>query len=94
MLITGACISLLAACGQHTPQPAAEGAYPLMTLQPQDRRLSVKYSAVVEGKQDVEVRPQVSGMITQVCVEGGPQVSNGQVLFVINLYHALGGGGE
>lgn len=55
-----------------------------MTLKPEDRQLSVKYSAVIEGKQDVEVRPQVSGTITQVCVEEGARVRKGQVLFIID----------
>lgn len=58
--------------------------YPLLTLKPETRTFSVKYSAVVEGKQDVEVRPQVSGTITQVCVEEGAKVRKGQVLFVID----------
>ena len=39
---------------------------------------------VIEGKQDVEVRPQVSGTITQVCVEEGARVRKGQVLFIID----------
>lgn len=46
--------------------------------------LSVKYSAVIEGKQDVEIRPQVSGTITQVLVEEGAHVRKGQILFVID----------
>lgn len=94
MLIRGACISLFAACRQHTSPQAVEGAYPLMTLQPEDRQLSVKYPAVIEGKHHVEVRPQGEGMITQACVEERVRVCNGQVLFVINMYNALGGGGE
>ena len=55
-----------------------------MTLKPEDRQLSVKYSAVIEGKQDVEIRPQVSGTITKVCVEEGARVHKGQILFIID----------
>lgn len=51
---------------------------------PEDRELTVKYSAVIEGKQDVEVRPQVSGTLTQVCMQEGARVRKGQVLFVID----------
>lgn len=58
--------------------------YLLMTLSPEDRHLSVKYSAVIEGRQDVEIRPQVSGLITQVLVEEGALVRKGQTLFVID----------
>lgn len=56
----------------------------MMTLKAEDRTLSLKYSAVTEGRQDVEVRPQISGKITQVCVKEGAYVRKGQVLFVID----------
>lgn len=56
----------------------------MMTLKTEDRTLSLKYSAVTEGRQDVEVRPQISGKITQVCVKEGAYVRKGQVLFVID----------
>lgn len=55
-----------------------------MVVAPQHETLSVKYSAVLEGRQDVEVRPEVSGLITKVCVEEGAKVRKGQVLFVID----------
>lgn len=86
-LVTVFCMSgsmLLAGCRQKAPQQAVTGDYPLMTLKLEDRQLSVKYSAVIEGRQDVEVRPQVSGTITKVCVDEGAQVRKGQVLFVID----------
>ena len=78
------CMCLLTGCRQHAKQQEDGGNYPLMTLKPENRQLSVKYSAVIEGKQDVEVRPQVSGTITQVCVEEGARVHKGQVLFIID----------
>lgn len=77
-------MSLLAGCGQKTMQNEGGNNYPLMTVKPADRTLSVKYSAVIQGKQDVEVRPQVSGTITQVLVAEGARVQKGQVLFVID----------
>lgn len=80
----GLCCLALSAC-QQSRKPQEEGRkYPLLTLTPEDRQLSVKYSAVIEGKQDVEVRPQVSGTITQVLVEEGAHVHKGQVLFIID----------
>lgn len=77
-------VLLLAGCQQKNQQQAETGDYPLMTLKQEDRQLSVKYSAVIEGRQDVEVRPQVSGTITKVCVDEGAQVHKGLVLFVID----------
>lgn len=78
------CLSLLVACKQAPDGSQREESYPLLTLKPENRELSVKYSAVIEGRQDVEVRPQVSGTITQVCVEEGARVRKGQVLFIID----------
>lgn len=78
------CLGLLVGCQGQAPQQGGQSDYPLLTLKPEDRQLSVKYSAVIEGKQDVEIRPQVSGTITNVCVEEGARVSKGQVLFVID----------
>lgn len=83
-MIAGLSVLLFAACQQKAQQQATEEEYPLMTLKPEDRQLSVKYSAVIEGRQDVEVRPQVSGTITDVCVEEGARVRKGQILFIID----------
>ena len=55
-----------------------------MELTTSDRALSVKYSTVLQGRQDVEIRPQVGGTITQVLVQEGANVRKGQVLFVID----------
>lgn len=80
----GLCCLALSACQQSRKPQEEGGKYPLLTLTPEDRQLSVKYSSVIEGKQDVEVRPQVSGTITQVLVEEGAHVHKGQVLFIID----------
>lgn len=83
-IVIAGCLSLLAACKPGTEGTTGGASYPLLTLKPEDRELSVSYSAVIEGRQDVEVRPQVSGTLTQVCVEEGARVRKGQVLFVID----------
>ena len=41
-------------------------------------------AAIIKGKKDVEIRPQVSGFITRVCVDEGQQVRAGQTLFIID----------
>lgn len=75
---------LFVGCKQEPKHREGLESYPLMTVTPEDRELSVKYSAVIEGRQDVEVRPQVSGTITQVLVSEGARVKKGQVLFIID----------
>lgn len=73
------------ACKQNrNVQQGTGNDYLLLTLTREDRKLSVKYSAVIEGKQDVEIRPQVSGFITDVRVKEGAYVNKGDILFVID----------
>ena len=49
-----------------------------------DRTLTTGYSAAISGVQTVEIRPQVSGMITDILIEEGESVHKGQVLFIID----------
>lgn len=86
IIITAAAGLLLASCdgGNVRTDSGTPQEYPLMVVKPEDKSLSVKYTAVLEGKQDVEVRPEVSGLITKVCVEEGAKVRKGQVLFIID----------
>ena len=42
------------------------------------------FSATIEGRQDVEIYPQLSGKISKVCIKEGPHVKEGQILFVID----------
>lgn len=49
-----------------------------------DIDLSQSYPATIKGKTDIEIRPQVSGFITQVLVDEGQHVNKGQTLFVLD----------
>ena len=49
-----------------------------------DITLETEYSAAISGVQTVEIRPQVSGMITDILIEEGQSVRKDQVLFVID----------
>ena len=72
-------------CGnkdQQVQRPAPSIA--VMTLQESDAELETAYPAIIKGKKDVEIRPQVSGFITRVCVDEGQQVRAGQTLFIID----------
>ncbi len=42
------------------------------------------YPAIIKGKTDIAIRPQVSGFITKVHVDEGQQVRKGDVLFTID----------
>lgn len=83
LIVLSACLLLFAGCKQETRQVEGSG-YKLMELKTSDRELSVKYSTTLQGRQDVEIRPQVGGTITQVLVKEGAKVRKGQTLFVID----------
>ena len=76
----------LASCNQNNTQTAAqkENYYETMEVTLSDRILTTGYSAAISGVQTVEIRPQVSGMITDILIEEGESVTKGQVLFVID----------
>ncbi|WP_294141476.1 efflux RND transporter periplasmic adaptor subunit [uncultured Sanguibacteroides sp.] len=58
--------------------------YAVMTVEPQEVMLTSSYPAIIRGRQDVEIRPNVSGFITKLCVDEGANVRKGQTLFIID----------
>ena len=78
-------LATLSSCGERAQkQPTVEKTYKIMTVESADRTLKTGYSATINGCQTVEIRPQVSGMITEILINEGDFVSKGQVLFVID----------
>ena len=79
-------LSLLAtSCKEATKStPKGETCYETLEVSLSNRTLSTGYSAAISGVQTVEIRPQVSGMITEIMIEEGESVRKGQVLFVID----------
>lgn len=60
------------------------GNYKTMEVTRGTRTVSQSYTAVINGRQSVEIRPQVSGTITQVCIAEGAKVKKGQTLVIID----------
>ncbi len=58
--------------------------YKTMVVTAHDVTLYQSYTARLSGRQIVEVRPQVSGNITQICIKEGDNVRKGQTLFIID----------
>lgn len=77
---------MLASCGGNKGGMPnfGDNEYPVVAAQVSSASLQTTYPAVIKGIQDVEIRPKVSGFITQVSVQEGQAVSAGQVLFVID----------
>lgn len=77
------CLLLATSCS-NIPHTAETGRYNTMTMTAESRTLNQNYTAVITGRQCVEIRPQVSGTITEVCIEEGAKVTKGQTLFIID----------
>jgi len=77
---------IFAACRQGTTDtaPKSDTLYQTLEITKSDRTLTTGYSAAISGVQTVEIRPQVSGMITDILIEEGESVRKGQVLFIID----------
>ena len=58
--------------------------YDVLVLKPESRELSSVYSATIRGKQDIDIRPKVSGYITEIHVREGAYVTKGKPLFIID----------
>lgn len=56
----------------------------VMTVTESNSTLESAIPASLEGENDVEIRPQVSGFLTKVHVKDGERVHKGQVLFTID----------
>ena len=78
-------LSILAiSCKESTQKTEKEVFYPTLEVELSNRTLQTEYSAAISGVQTVEIRPQVSGMITDILIEEGQSVSKDSVLFIID----------
>lgn len=78
-----ACCMAAVSCGQ-APRTMGPGEFAVMTITTADREIPSNYSATIRGRQDIDIYPQVSGTIFQLCVNEGQSVSKGQTLFIID----------
>lgn len=77
-LALGSCGGKQQAPAQQAPQVA------VMTVETGTSDLSSSYPAIIKGKTDIDIRPQVTGFITKVHVDEGQRVRKGQVLFTLD----------
>lgn len=76
--------ALAASCGKSSSGLGSDNEYTVRTVSTQAMELQTSYPATIKGVQDVEIRPKVSGFITELKVNEGQTVSRGQVMFVID----------
>ncbi|NGY37010.1 efflux RND transporter periplasmic adaptor subunit [Flavobacterium sp. XN-5] len=76
-------VLLLSSCGKKEQQAAVKGPapFPVQEIITQDATVYQEFTANLEGQQNVEIRPKVSGFIQKVYVDEGQVVRKGQILF-------------
>lgn len=77
------CALAVVSCSQ-APTAMQPAEYAVLTIGTTDREIPSHYSATIRGRQDIDIFPQVSGTISEVCVVEGQQVEKGQPLFIID----------
>ncbi|WP_297675466.1 efflux RND transporter periplasmic adaptor subunit [uncultured Bacteroides sp.] len=83
ILLACCCLSLFG-CGQGDKTTGKAPEFAVITVNTTTANLTNSYPATIKGKQDVEIRPMVSGFITKLHVDEGSVVRKGQVLFSID----------
>ncbi len=78
-------VASLGSCSkQQEAMQAPAPSLQVVTIEPVTSQLFKSYPAILKGKTDIEIRPQVSGFITKVHVDEGQRVHKGQALFTID----------
>lgn len=75
---------VIVSCEGAQEQKQDMAQYKTLVVERGNMMLAREYSAHLEGRQIVEVRPQVSGCITKILIDEGENVRKGQTLFVID----------
>ena len=69
---------------QEKKQEKTAPVYKTMQVERTSQTVKAGYSATMKGREIVEIRPQVSGLITKILTREGQKVHKGQALFVID----------
>lgn len=77
-----ACVAFTACQEKKQAQEAL--VYKTVKVEYTNQEVKAKYSATMKGRETVEIRPQVSGLITRILTTEGQKVKKGQALFVID----------
>jgi len=86
-LLLGSMALVAYACNSTSGNVVAEvpaQALPVITIQNAPATTYQDYSASLEGKKDIEIRPRVDGYLQKIYVDEGAYVREGQLLFKID----------
>lgn len=82
-LVLASILTLFVSCKERQNMPTSSD-YKIMSVIHSDKTLHSDFPATIQGKQDVKIYPQISGLITKICINEGEAVKKGQTLFVID----------
>lgn len=83
--LLGICLPLFfSGCGGKEPMQKMSPSLPVITLKASDATVEKTYSSLLEGKVNVEIRPQIDGTIQNIYIDEGARVKEGQPLFKID----------
>lgn len=73
-------------CGkkENMDEKGKPPALPVTTITPTSAVVTTEYSSRLEGRVDIEIRPQVDGVLQKLFVKEGDMVKKGQSLFAID----------
>ena len=81
--ISAVCVMFLPSCKDGKTSEVLT-ACEVMTVAPDSVEIKESYSASIQGRQDIDIYPQVSGRIVKLSVTEGQRVCRGQQLFIID----------
>ena len=83
-IVFGALILMISCTTLQEAPPPAAPSLPVLEIKSASTTTFQEYPALIEGKSNVDIRPQVGGILQNVFVDEGAYVSQGQPLFKIN----------
>lgn len=69
---------------QDSVTQKVEKSYKTLTISEGSSSVTTKYTASIKGEQFVDIRPQVSGVITKIAINEGAKIRKGETLFIID----------
>ena len=75
---------LLSSCGNNPSVINEHQEFPVLQITSESVEIMEFYSASIQGRQDIEIYPQVSGTISRLCVQEGQKVRKEEILFIID----------
>ncbi|MFI3264088.1 MAG: efflux RND transporter periplasmic adaptor subunit [Rikenellaceae bacterium] len=75
---------MVTSCADEVVAKKGAKNYKTLTVSLSNSTIQNKYTTAIRGEQFVDIRPQVTGQITQILIKEGAAIKKGQALFIID----------